>query len=59
MLKRQKREHFMRAPDQMMWKFRREIISTREIDILGCLWKARRMCTYMDEMKGVPGGGTV
>lgn len=43
----------------MMWKFRREIISTREIDILGCLWKARRMCTYMDEMKGVAGGGTV
>lgn len=49
----------MRGPDKMLWKFRREIISTREIDILGCLWEASRMWTYMDEGKDIPGGGTV
>lgn len=42
----------------MLWKFRREIIFIRETDILGYLRKASRRWTYIDEMKGIPGGRT-
>lgn len=35
----------------------REIISTRKRDILGYFWKASRRWTYIDEVKGIPGGG--
>lgn len=49
----------MRGLDKMLWKFRREIIFIREIDIFGCFWEVSRMWIYMDEGKDILGGGIV